>query len=95
MVDTRIRKTRSEREFEEAIDEYITMGYKVQSRGEKTAQLLKAQYGSLLSHILILIFFCWTFLLANLLWLVYNYYSKSDKVLVKLIEDNETIPSVG
>nr|WP_279383538.1 hypothetical protein [Methanobacterium formicicum] len=39
MVDTRIRKTRSEREFEEAIDEYITMGYKVQSRGEKNSTI--------------------------------------------------------
>jgi len=41
MVDTRIRKTRSEREFEEAIDEYITMGYKVQVGVKKQHNYLR------------------------------------------------------
>lgn len=88
MVNTRIRKARSEREYEEVIDEYITTGYKVQDRGQKTAQLMDAKYGSVLSHIVIFIFTFWTFCIANVLWAVYNYYSNSDKVLVKLVDEN-------
>jgi hypothetical protein len=61
MVRTRIRKTRTESEFEGVIDEFITQGYKVESRGQTTAQLMKAQYGSILSNIIIAIFTFWTF----------------------------------
>lgn len=88
MTDMRIRKTRSSREYEEVIDEYITTGYKVQERGEKTTKLANAKYGGAVSHILIFIIFgWWTFFVANILWLAYNYYSKTDKVLVKLVEE--------
>lgn len=66
----------------------ITLGYKVQERGEVTAQLTNEKYGSAISHILIILFTVWwTFGVANVLWLVYNYYTKSDKVLVKLIQE--------
>ena len=88
MVNTRIRKTRSEREYEEVIDEYITTGYKVQNRGQKTTSLINAKYGGVVSHILIFIIFgWWTIFVANIIWLAYNYYSNSDKVLVKLIDE--------
>jgi len=50
----RIRKTRSEREFDEVIDEYFTLGYKEEEKGEKSIRMIKPRYGGLLSHILIL-----------------------------------------
>ena len=56
MVTTRIRKPRTEREYEEIIDELITQGYKVESRGDRTTQLMHAKYGGIVSHILIFIF---------------------------------------
>ena len=85
MVDyNRIRKVKSQREYEQLIDEYVTLGYKVKDRGELTCALEKTNFGSVTSHVIILIIFCWTFLIANVIWAVYNYYSNSDRVLLKL-----------
>lgn len=93
MVTTRIRKPRTEREYEEIIDELITQGYKIESRGDRTTQLMHAKYGGIVSHILIFILFgWWTFFIANIIWLAYNYYSHSDRVLVKLITKESTCP---
>lgn len=84
----RIRKVRSEKEFEEVLDEYITIGYNEKERGEKTAMMMKTEYGGVSSHILIFAFtIWWTFGLGNVLWAIYNYYQKSDKVLIKLLEE--------
>lgn len=88
MVTTRLRKPQTQREYEEIIDELITQGYKVESRGDKTTQLMKAAYGGVVSHILIFIVLgWWTIFIANIIWLAYNYYSNSDRVLVKLSEN--------
>jgi hypothetical protein len=89
MVTQRIRKTESEREFESVIDDFITQGYKVKSRGQKSAQLMNAKYGSFLSNLLIFIFIgWWTIFIANAIWMYYNYSQKSDKVLVKLVTND-------
>lgn len=86
MVTSRIRKPTNQRDYEEIIDELITQGYKIESQGEYTTQLMKAAYGSAVSHILIFIIFgWWTIFVANIIWLAYNYYAHSDKVLVKLV----------
>ncbi|SCM56785.1 putative membrane protein {ECO:0000313/EMBL:CEA12757,1} [Methanothermobacter wolfeii] len=83
----RIRKTRSEREFDEVIDEYFTLGYKEEEKGEKSIRMIKPRYGGLLSHILILLLTWWTFGIGNILWAWYNYKKNSDKVLIKLVEE--------
>jgi abortive infection bacteriophage resistance protein len=80
----RIRKVDTQNQMEELIDEYITQGYKVEDRGQATAKLKKVQYGSLVGHILIFIVFgWWTFLLANILYLIYSYMS-GEEVLLKI-----------
>ena len=38
---SRIRRTSSQREFEQVIDDFVTTGYKVESRGENNALLKK------------------------------------------------------
>jgi hypothetical protein len=86
LSEGRLRKAYSESEFESVIDDYITQGFKVKSRGEKSAQMIKAVYGSMLSHLILFVFTFWTFFIANILWLAYNYTTKSEKVLVKLVE---------
>lgn len=89
MSSSRIRRTSNQREYEQVIDEYITLGYKINSRGELTCTLEKPQYGSIASHVIV---FCltvwWTFFIGNILWLLYNYLANSDKVLVKLDTEN-------
>ncbi|UTB32031.1 MAG: zinc ribbon domain-containing protein [Methanobacterium sp. ERen5] len=93
MSTTRIRKPRTEREYEEIIDELITQGYKIQNRGTASTKLIKASYGSVIAHIIIFVFLgWWTFLVANLIYLAYNYVSNSDEVLVKLTETTDRCP---
>lgn len=86
VINLRIRKVEDEKKLEKVIDEYITQGYKVKSRGEQTVKVKKSDYGGLGAHLLILIFFGWWLLLIpNLIYAVYRN-SKGDEVLVK-IED--------
>lgn len=86
MVDyNRIRKVKSQREYEQLIDEYVTLGYNVKERGELTCALEKANFGSVASHAIVAVFSCWwTLFIGNIVWAIYNYYSKSDRVLLKL-----------
>ena len=85
MATERIRRAQNQKEYEQLLDEYITLGYKIKSRGETTCNLQKSSYGGIVSHIIIFCVIGWgSFLIGNILWLVYNYYSKSDKVLLKI-----------
>ena len=79
----RIRRVEDEKEFERVIDDYITQGYSVESRGEHSAKLKEKQYGSLVAHILIFVIFgWWTLGISNLLYLGYKYLS-GEEVTVK------------
>jgi hypothetical protein len=90
-MKSRIRKTGTEKEYEEILDEYITLGYDVKERGEKTTRLVKSEYGGIGSHALIFIFIgWWTFFIPNIIWLIYNYYSNSNEVLLKIIEEKKS-----
>ena len=85
MTVQRIRNTKSQREYEQLIDEYITLGYTVQERGEITCSVINKRFGGLVSHIIIAILTAWwTFFIVNIIWLGYNYIYKSDKVLIRL-----------
>lgn len=81
---SRIRRTDNRKEYERVIDDYITQGYKVKSRGEESTRLRESNYGSIVAHILIFIIFgWWTLGLANLLYLAYKYWT-SEEVIVKI-----------
>jgi len=83
---SRIRRVEDSQEFERVIDDYITQGYKVESRGEHSAKLKEKNYGSAVAHILIFIVFgWWTLGVANLLYLGYKYIS-GEEVMVKMDE---------
>jgi hypothetical protein len=91
----RIREAYSKREMESLIDDYITRGYSVKSRGDRTSRLKDVKYGSIVSHVLIFIVFgWWTFLVANILWLAYQYYS-GEEVLIKLVDADGLAPESG
>jgi hypothetical protein len=80
----RIRNVESKREFESAVDEYITRGYSVKSLGEDTAKLKDAQYGGIIAHLVIFVLFgWWTLFVANVLYAAFSY-SRGDEVLVKM-----------
>ena len=89
MVDyDRIRKAKTQREYEQLIDEYVTLGYKVKERGELTCALEKVNYGSVVSHVIVAIISAWwTLFIGNVVWALYNYFSNSDRVLLKLEQE--------
>ncbi len=63
----RIRRVLDQKEFEKIIDDYITQGYRVASRGEETATVIKRGKKEL--HFLVLLLtFWWTFGIGNLIY---------------------------
>jgi hypothetical protein len=91
MTTTRIRKTTNQQQYEELIDEYITKGYKTQKEGQQTYNLMKPNYGTLASHIIIAILTCWwTLFIGNIIWAIYNYYQNSDEILIKINNPKNT-----
>lgn len=76
----RIRRVANPKEMEQVIDDYITQGYKVKSRGEATATVKKENWGTAGWHIL---WFCLTLGIGNIIYaLVSN--SSADSVLVRI-----------
>ena len=83
----RIRKTSTINEFEGVIDDYITQGYKVKSRGESTANLV--QTGEHSKHALVaLLTVWWTFGLGNLIYQLIPMPARDD-VLVRLVSEKK------
>lgn len=81
---SRLRRVDNRQEFERVIDDYITQGYKVKSRGEMSAQLKEKDYGSLGAHAVIFIIFgWWTLFVANVIYAAIKY-SGADSVTVKI-----------
>lgn len=82
----RIRAVENKKEMERVIDDFITQGYSIKSRGEASAKMKQAEYGSIMAHILIFIVTVWfTLGLANVAYAVYKYYT-GDEVLIKIEE---------
>lgn len=79
----RIRRVDDQKEMDKVIDDFITQGYKVKSRGERSAMMKEKNYGSVGIHIIILIFTFWTFGIANAIYLAYAYFS-ADEVQIKV-----------
>lgn len=82
-MQTRIRKVKTEREYEEIIDEFITTGYKIRAKGNQTTKIVKPYYGNAILHILLFIF---TFFIGNIIYLTYSYFSNSEEVIIKIVK---------
>lgn len=66
---TRVRRVESEREKEKQIDEFLTMGYKVEQQGQFSARVKEKDWGSVPVHGFVFLF---TFLGAAVLFSVAN-----------------------
>lgn len=81
-MSQRIKKVANLRDLERAVDDYITQGYKVVSRGEETAAVIKRAKKT--QHLLILLLTGWfTFGFGNLIYALIP--SKAeDEVLIRI-----------
>jgi hypothetical protein len=80
----RLRKAQTTQEMERVVDDLITQGYKVKSRGERSVKMKHEEYGSLMAHIIIFVLFgWWTIFIANVLYAAYKYVT-GDEVLIQL-----------
>ena len=85
MATQRIRHAKSVREAEQMRDEFVTLGYKVESTGENTTVVKKSTWGSAPGHIGVALFtIWWTLGLGNLVYALIAH--KSDEVLIKVDE---------
>lgn len=80
----RIRRVDTQKEMEQVIDDFITQGYKVKSRGEQSTMMKEKDYGSGGVHLIVLIFLgWWTLGIANAIYLAYAYFT-ADEVQIKV-----------
>lgn len=76
----RIRRCKDRQEMEHVVDDYVTLGYKITSRGEDSVTLRQIKPHS--KHMLVfLLAGWWTFGLANLIYAVIPCYG--EEVFVK------------
>ena len=82
----RIRRCASNKEFEQIIDDFITTGYTIKSRGEENALLVKK--GKHTKHLLVFLLTFWfTCGIGNLIYALIPV-ANEDEVLVKIDKDN-------
>ena len=81
----RIRKVSTKKELEKMIDEFITMGYHVESQGENNARVVNKAPKT--QHALIAVLtIWWTFGLGNLIYAMLPARIE-DEVLIKIEEE--------
>jgi len=74
-------------EFENAIEDKETEGYKVASKTDRQAKLVKRSLGKALWHILIFFITVWfTFGIGNLLYFLFAYFVQTDECVIKIKE---------
>lgn len=80
----RIRRVNNRNQMENVVDDYVTLGYKVESRGENSVKLKeKKDWGSLSGHIIILLLTVWwTLGIGNLIYALIKHYG-GEEVVVK------------
>jgi len=83
----RIRKVSDSNELENVVDDYVTLGYKVNSRGQNTVKLKERNgWGTIGGHIgWFLLTFWWTVGIGNLIYALVKHYN-GETVLVKVEE---------
>lgn len=65
----RIRRVQSKKEMENIIDDYVTLGYEILSRGETTCRLQKNDsWGTVVGHLVVLILTWWSCGVGNLIY---------------------------
>lgn len=74
----------TEERFRNKIDDLQEEGWKLEKRENNRAVLVKHRYGGLGGHILIfLLTSWWTFFLGNVAYAAYNYFTKSEKRIIR------------
>ena len=91
MVTARIRKFHSKTEMERALDEYITMGYRVKEQGENTILVRKHDNGSSLVIVILAVFTWWLLEIPTILYVWYKR-THADTILMKMDEADTTTP---
>lgn len=82
----RIRRVDDQKEMEKVIDDFITQGYKIKSKGERSTMMKEKDWGSGGMHIIVLIFLgWWTLGIANALYAAYAYWT-SEEVKIQIEE---------
>ncbi|MGN1094106.1 MAG: hypothetical protein ACI4SC_03925 [Candidatus Neoclostridium sp.] len=77
----RIRRCKDRQEFEHAVDDYVTLNYKVLSRGEDSASLRQRKPHT--KHLLVFLLTFWfTFGIGNLIYALIPLYGET--VFVKI-----------
>lgn len=85
-MDTSVRRIKTKKEFETAIEDAVVEGWKLKSRGDHVAVLRKSGgYGSIVGHGLIFVLTVWwTFFLGNLVYGAYRYMSGAKELIIKM-----------
>ncbi len=81
---SRIRRVSSKKEFEQVIDDFVTTGYEITSRGETSANLIKKKKKK--HGLVALLTVWWTLGIGNLIY-AFIPAKIEDEVLVKIDND--------
>jgi hypothetical protein len=80
----RIRRIDSQKELDRLIDEFITRGFTLKSRGESNARLKKKDWGDPTTHVIIgVLSFWWSLGLTNALYAIYKRVT-AEEVVIKI-----------
>jgi hypothetical protein len=83
----RIRRVENNNQMENVVDDYVTLGYKVESRGQNSVKLKeKKGWGSLSGHVIIILLTFWSFGIGNLIYALIKHYG-GEKIVVKQIKE--------
>lgn len=84
MAAPRLRRVSSQKELENAVDDYITQGYEVITQGEKSTLLRKKTWGSAGGHVMCAIATAWwTLGIGNAIYAVYAH-NAAEQVMLKI-----------
>jgi len=74
----------TKKKFEMTVEDKVAEGYKLETKTNTQAVLVKRDLGSAFWHIIIFLFtIWWTAGLGNLLYALYRYFVKADVVTIK------------
>ena len=83
MAAPRLRKVSSQKEMENLIDDYVTQGYEIVERGERSTMLRRKTWGSTSGHMLWFLLTVWfTVGFGNLVYALIAHFS-AEQVFVK------------
>jgi len=85
----RIRRVQTKREMEQTIDDFVTQGYKIDSRGNRSAMMKEKDWGSGAGHIVVAaLTIWWTLGIGNVLYAIYKNLT-AEKVQIKIENRDE------